>query len=419
MPDIWNQYGIKYTSSGASNDQNTFLPFQLFSNRSYYQPVDVIEFSMTSSDEDLSAENGCPINNVWAVPGSANYPGGSALFQQTLLVNKIAKYGGSYTFLIHPCSFGVNIPWAKTSQLFSDKYAFQQALIPLVKDIACFDTMEGRGDFTKARIQTGIDWVMNGSSVTVTVKIPSPISNLTLHYPTSWSLVKATTPVSVPVSGAVILVGGVPSGTYTLSFTATRSTLTPSAPTKIPSATYPVSTSAAGTLAAKPTPTHIVVIDDFSNPVRYNNQNNSLGQYTHDDNTMREHTSVQADRLFLAFSPSSYWYTLVGPPNVCNNYSSYSYLNIGLRFPFGVASAFSVNLQSASLPSCGAGPFKAVTLGPKGSNATITLSNTNTWQDLNIPLSKFNGTNLTALRAITLNAFSTNGTVELDYLTLT
>jgi hypothetical protein len=97
MPDIWNQYGIKYTSSGSSNDQNTFLPFQLFSNRSYYQLLDVYEFSMTASDQDLTVANGCPMNDVWAVPGSAGYPS----WQRTFPTATSCEQGCKVWWFVH------------------------------------------------------------------------------------------------------------------------------------------------------------------------------------------------------------------------------------------------------------------------------------------------------------------------------
>ncbi|RUP49797.1 hypothetical protein BC936DRAFT_141454, partial [Jimgerdemannia flammicorona] len=407
MPDIWEQNGIKYSSTGAANDQNTNLPYQLFSNRGYSQEVDVFEFCMTTSDEDLD-----PINGVWALPGTGNYTGGSALYKQYTLVHKIAKYGGSYTFLLHPTSFGAGIPWATRVQLFSDKLDFQNAFHPLVRNISYFDTMGGRGDFTKARLNAGIDWTISGTTVNAIVKLPMAIKNLTLNYPTTWKLVQATTAVSVPVPGAVILSGFVAPGTYTLIFSTASTTSTLSAPTVTPNSTFAITTSVAHPIPVPAVPARVVV-DDFSDPVRYNNQNNSLHQYTYDDNTMRDRSTVWADWLLLEFSNASYWYSLLGPNTECNDYSHFTNLNVAFRFPGKKAYSFNVNLQDAVPTACGTvKAFNAVAVGP---NTTYALTDVDTWQQLTIPLTVF-GANLTALKSVTFNKFPGNGIVEVDYI---
>ena len=86
--------------------------------------------------------------------------------------------------------------------------------------------------------------------------------------------------------------------------------------------------------------------------MRYNYQNNSLNQYTYDDGTMRDRTSVQADWLLLDFRNTSYWYTLVGPPNKCNDLSAYRTLQMAFRFPYWKASNFNVNIQGANSTGC-------------------------------------------------------------------
>ncbi|KAF9398699.1 hypothetical protein BGZ94_005931, partial [Podila epigama] len=158
LPQVLAATGFKYSSSGSSNDQLSHLPYQAFYNTAYNQVVDIIEFPLSASDEDDQ------INGDWEGPGS-KYPSGSYAYKQAALINKIAKYGGQYTFLIHPTTAGLpGVP----PTLFSDKLAFQQTLIPKVSNVAYFDTMAGRGDFHSARIATGIDVAVSGTTVTVT-----------------------------------------------------------------------------------------------------------------------------------------------------------------------------------------------------------------------------------------------------------
>ncbi|KAF9370389.1 hypothetical protein CPB97_002777, partial [Podila verticillata] len=123
LPQVLAATGYKYSSSGACNDQMTHMPYQPFYNLAYNQAVDIIEFPLTASDEDGQ------INGDWAAPGSAQYPNGSYAYNQAVLINKIAKYGGQYTFLIHPTTAGLP---GLTQTLFSDKFAFQQTLTPKI-----------------------------------------------------------------------------------------------------------------------------------------------------------------------------------------------------------------------------------------------------------------------------------------------
>ncbi|KAF9311129.1 hypothetical protein BG003_007728, partial [Podila horticola] len=142
LPQVLSATGYKYSSSGACNDQLTHMPYQPFYNNAYNQATDIIEFPLTASDEDGQ------INGDWEAPGT-KYPNGSYAYNQAALITKIAKYGGMYTFLIHPTTAGLP---GLVQTLFSDKLAFQQTLTPKVAGVSYFDTMGGRGDFHSARI---------------------------------------------------------------------------------------------------------------------------------------------------------------------------------------------------------------------------------------------------------------------------
>ncbi|KAG0060874.1 hypothetical protein BGZ92_006625, partial [Podila epicladia] len=204
LPQVLAATGFKYSSSGACNDQLTHMPYQAFYNNAYNQAVDIIEFPLTASDEDGQ------INGDWEAPGS-KYPNGSYAYNQAALINKIAKYGGQYTFLIHPTT--ANLP-GQVPRQFSDKLAFQQTLAPKVANVAYFDTMAGRGDFHSARIASGIDVAINAASATatVTVTLTKPITDLTLKVPNAWAFASSTVGVQA-TPGAVVLLNTVNAGT--------------------------------------------------------------------------------------------------------------------------------------------------------------------------------------------------------------
>ncbi|KAF9345019.1 hypothetical protein BGX26_003644, partial [Mortierella sp. AD094] len=122
LPQVLVATGYKYSSSSAANDRNSHLPYRAFYNQAYNQAVDLIEFPLSASDEDGQ------INGDWYAPGSGGYPNGSYAYRQYQVVQKIAKYGGQYTFLIHPTTHAVP---GLVQTLFSDKLAFQQTLTPM------------------------------------------------------------------------------------------------------------------------------------------------------------------------------------------------------------------------------------------------------------------------------------------------
>ncbi|KAF9432255.1 hypothetical protein BGZ76_011067 [Entomortierella beljakovae] len=404
LPQVLAASGFKYSSSGASNDRNSHMPYQAFYNQAFNKVVDLMEFPLSASDEDGQ------INGDYEAPG-AKYPSGSYAYQQYQLIQKIAKYGAQYTFLIHPTTHAV--PGLVQTQ-FSDKLAFQQTLAPLVQDISYFDTMVGRGDFHNARINTGIDVAISGNVATVTVVIPTVVIDLTLRFPTAWKFVSSTVAVQV-TSGAVVLVNQVAAGTYTLIFQTSGTVATTSAPAPGPATTTTSINWPSPTLPA-PTPVPAIprVVDDFVDPARYSSEQNALGFYTGDDQTVTARTTVQADWLLLSFSTSSYWYTLLGQPDTCNDYSQFTTLNLSVRYLTSTKIGFKVVLQDILNPSDCTGLEQHILDVTSMINSATAGSDG--WLHLDIPLTSFTGVDLTKLRAVSLAQFASAGQLELNYI---
>ncbi|KAG0344221.1 hypothetical protein BG004_004632 [Podila humilis] len=404
LPQVLVASGYKYSSSGSSNDQLSHMPYQAFQNNAYNQVVDLIEFPLSASDEDGH------INGDWEGPGT-KYPNGSYAYNQVALINKIAKYGGQYTFLIHPTTAGLP---GVAQTLFSDKLAFQQTLTPRVSDVSYFDTMGGRGDFHSARIATGIDVSVRGSTATVTVTLPKAITDLTLKVPTTWAF--ATSTVGVKASpGAVVLLNTVAAGTVTITFKTSGTVSKPvnpaPGPTKttttinLPSPTVPPPT---------PTPLNPRVVDDFSNPQRYGLEQNALGFYAGDDGTVTAKSSVQADFLLLNVNSASYWYTLLSATaSTCSDYSAFSTLNLSVRFPANKVIGFDVVLQDGDVTDCSTQVRHSLNVKSilEGSKAVG-----ENWYHLDLKLSEFQGLNLARLKSLSVSGFESAGQIEIDYI---
>ncbi|KAF9173779.1 hypothetical protein BGX21_010238 [Mortierella sp. AD011] len=405
FPQILESVGYKYSSSSAANDQNTHMPFQPFYNSAYNQEVDLIEFPLSASDEDGE------MNGDFYAPGTGGYVNGSYAWNQYQCIQKQAKYGTQYTFLLHPTTHAV--PGLAPST-FENKLAFQQTLTPLVTNVSYFDTMGGRGDFHKARINAGIDVSISGNVATVTVALQQKITDLTLRFPTAWSFKSSTVAVNTATPGAVILVNTVSAGTVTLKFQTSGTATATTNPSAGPASTTTTISMASPTIPAPtPTPTNPLMVDDFVDPSRYSSGSNALGFYTDDDNTMTERTSVQADWLLLNFDTSSYWYTLLGEDNTCNDYSKYSSLNLAVRYPYSSPIGFTVVLQTNDAATCTQMtqyPFSVTSL------VNSATPGSDGWLHISVPLSSYTGADLTSMKAITIAGFPTDGTMEIDYL---
>ncbi|KAF9994414.1 hypothetical protein BGZ80_007814, partial [Entomortierella chlamydospora] len=267
FPQILESVGFKYSSSSAANDQNTHMPFQPFYNSAYNQEVDLIEFPLSASDEDGE------MNGDFYAPGTGGYVNGSYAWNQYQCIQKQAKYGTQYTFLIHPTTHAV--PGLAPST-FENKLAFQQTLTPLVTNVSYFDTMGGRGDFHKARINAGIDVSISGSTATVTVTLQQKITDLTLRVPTAWTFKSSTVAVNTAAAGAVTLMNVVPAGTVTLKFQTSGTVTTTINPSAGPAATTTTISMASPTVPAPtPTPTNPLMVDDFVDPSRYSSSSNA------------------------------------------------------------------------------------------------------------------------------------------------
>ncbi|KAF9991703.1 hypothetical protein BGZ79_004107, partial [Entomortierella chlamydospora] len=404
LPQILVATGYKYSSSGASNDRNSHMPYQAFYNQAYNQEVDLLEFPLSASDEDGQ------INGDFYAPGTGGYANGSYAWQQYQVVQKIAKYGGQYTFLIHPTS---HIIPDVVQTLFSDKLAFQQTLAPLVANISYFDTMSGRGDFHNARIASGIDVAVFGNVVTVTITLTKPIVDLTLRVPTAWAFMSSTVGVQA-TSGAVTLLNTAPAGTATLKFqTSGTVTATTNPAPGAPTTTSTISMATPTIPAPTPTPSSPRVVDDFSDPSRYSSEQNALGFYTGDDGTAASRISVQADWLLLNVNNNTYWYSNLGPANTCNDYSSFTKLSLAIRYPTTKRIGFSVVIQDTETTACTGLIQHSFDVTALINSAT---AGSDGWFHLDIPLTNFNGTDLTRMRAVALTSFASACQVEVDYI---
>ncbi|KAG9321784.1 hypothetical protein KVV02_004813 [Mortierella alpina] len=410
LPQVLQAAGFKYSSSGASNDRNTHMPYQAFYSQAYNQTVDILEFPLSASDEDGQ------INGDWYGPGEGTLQDGSYAYQQLEVLKKMTVYGGQYTFLIHPTTHAVP---GVVASLFSDKLAFQQVFASKIGNLAYVDTMAGRGDFHDARIAAGIDVVVSGSTATVTVKLPKPIIDLTLRVPTAWAFATSTTAVKV-TPGAVVLVNSVPAGTVKLTFKTSGTVTTTKAPPAGPAPTTTTIAMSTPTLPA-PTPasTHPLVVDDFSDPQRYGNEENAIDVYTSDENSGSAKASVQADWLLLNVKDSTYWYSLLGPRDSCNDYSQFTQLNLAIRFPTATRFGFDVVLQEADddlLLGCSSTEQTSYRFDAS-SMINSAIAGTDGWIQLNIDLGVvFGEVDRTKLRAVLLDSFSATGQLEIDYV---
>ncbi|KAG0000795.1 hypothetical protein BGZ79_005451 [Entomortierella chlamydospora] len=404
LPQVLAAAGYKYSSSSAANDRNSHMPYQTFYSNSYNQAVDILEFPLSASDEDGQ------INGDWYAPGSGGYPNGSYAYRQYQVVQKIAKYGGQYTFLIHPTTHAVP---GVTQTLFSDKLAFQQVLTPKIADVCYFDSMGGRGDFHNARIAAGIDVTISGTTATVTVTLPKSIVDLTLRVPTAWSFMSSTVGVSA-TPGAVILLNTVPAGTIALKFKTSGTVARTSAPVPgTPTTTSTISMPTPTVHAPTPTSTNPRMVDDFSDPSRYSSEENALGYYTGDDDTVTQKTTVQGDWILLTFDTSSYWYSTLGAPNTCNDYSQFTKVNFAVRYPTSTITGFNIVLQTTNNSTC-----TGLNQYPVDVTSLITAATAGNdgWLHIEVRLTQFTGADLTRMRAITLSGFKSAGQVEIDYI---
>ncbi|KAG0241064.1 hypothetical protein BGW41_006401 [Actinomortierella wolfii] len=408
LPQVLAANGIQYSACSASNDQNTHMPFQVYFNKAYNQEVPVLEFSLSASDEDG------PINGDWAAPGSSNYPNGSYAYQQYQVIQKIAKYGGQYTFLTHPTTR--DIPGLPIIT-FNDKLAFQKTLNPKIADIAYFDTVSGRGDFHASRIVSGVDVSVSGTKATVTVTLPKPIRDLTLRVPASWKFMTSTVAVNA-AAGAVTLVNDVAAGTYTLTFATSGTVSSTSAPVPGPTpTTTTISIPSPTTPAPTPTPTNPLLLEDFSDPRRYYSGLNARGYPTGDDNTGNDRSYVQQDWILLNFKTTSYWYSDLGEENTCTDLTGYKKIALGIRYPTASQPfAWQLSLQDRLPGGCSGLQNHYLNVLSYIQAAT---KNSEGWYHIEVPLTAFTGFDITRARGVSIGNFSVSGLLEIDYIYFT
>ncbi|KAF9370688.1 hypothetical protein CPB97_002538, partial [Podila verticillata] len=241
-----------------------------------------------------------------------------------------------------------------------------------------------------------------------------PIRDLTLKVPTAWAFASSTVGVKA-TPGAVVLLNTVAAGTVTLTFKTSGTVASTSAPAPGPTKTTTTISIASPTVPPPtPTPNNPRMVDDFADPSRYSSEQNAMGYYTGDDDTVANKTTVQGDWLLLNVKPISYWYTLLGPANTCNDFSAYKTLSLAVRYPTATRVGFNIVIQDVDAASCSKTtqhPFNATAL----INAATPVG-TDNWLHLDLPLTNFGTFDAKSLKAVTLSGFTTNGQVEVDYL---
>ncbi|KAF9993145.1 hypothetical protein BGZ80_008260 [Entomortierella chlamydospora] len=165
--------------------------------------------------------------------------------------------------------------------------------------------------------------------------------------------------------------------------------------------------------APTPTSTNPRMVDDFSDPSRYSSEENALGYYTGDDDTVTQKTTVQGDWILLTFDTSSYWYSTLGAPNTCNDYSQFTKVNFAVRYPTSTITGFNIVLQTTNNSTC-----TGLNQYPVDVTSLITAATAGNdgWLHIEVRLTQFTGADLTRMRAITLSGFKSAGQVEIDYI---
>ncbi|KAF9403519.1 hypothetical protein BGZ94_004573, partial [Podila epigama] len=214
--------------------------------------------------------------------------------------------------------------------------------------------------------------------------------------------------------GAVVLLNTVKAGKVKLTFKTSGTVANPVNPAPGPTkTTSTVSIPTPTVPLPSPTPVNPRVVDDFSDPQRYNKEKNVLGFSTGDDGTVTSKTSVQGDYLLLNVDTSSYWYTLLGESSKCNEYSAFKTLHLAVRFPTAKTPfGFDVVLKDADESACSTQVSHAVNVKSILTRASPVQDG---WYHLDLPLTKFSELDATRLKSLTLSGFEFAGQLEVDY----
>ncbi len=194
LPQMLAATGFLYTSSTPANVALTHLPFKLFFNKDYYQDkqsdVNVYQFPLAVEDQTLP-------------------PLYQRLPDTIELAKKISHFGGLYVLLIHP---NVDKNKIKFLDLFLTKIQTGFS--------AWFGTLAQFGDWWSARDQIEVDVFNRGQGqFTVKLKVPKPISGLTLNLPKNFIYKSSSLmPINLKQEGDKLIINQKISGFINLEF---------------------------------------------------------------------------------------------------------------------------------------------------------------------------------------------------------
>jgi peptidoglycan/xylan/chitin deacetylase (PgdA/CDA1 family) len=160
LPQALEATGYRFSSSVASGTAATHLPYRLNDNRENRAETPVFEFPITIEDE-------------------LQRPMTSRLPAAITILQRLKAYGGMCVVLIHP-------------NVFDDKLAFEQALLPEAKKMgAWIGTLGEFGNWWAARDTVGIDVKRENGRIVLDATAAAPFGRLAFELPPSWTLDKS------------------------------------------------------------------------------------------------------------------------------------------------------------------------------------------------------------------------------------
>lgn len=154
LPQAMEAAGYRYASSVTAGNVMTYLPYRKNFNREYAAPTGVYEFPVAVEDEHQP-------------------PMDQRVDEALALAEQLATYGGTFVVLSHP-------------NVLEHKYRFFEQLLPKLKPIAWFGTLEQLGNWWHARARLSIDVTRDPQGITLHLQAPEPLMGVTLQVPPHW-----------------------------------------------------------------------------------------------------------------------------------------------------------------------------------------------------------------------------------------
>ena len=156
LPQALVSTGYACSSNETGNSVLTHLPYELNHNRNFDQQSGIFEYPLTLEDEE-------------------NAPMIHRIDSGIEVLNKLAKYGGFASILIHPDVLG-------------QKLAYENKIISTFKSRAWFSTLRNFDAWWNARNNVTTNITPGKASFVLTVNAPKEIKGLCLHVPGAWEL---------------------------------------------------------------------------------------------------------------------------------------------------------------------------------------------------------------------------------------